>query len=60
MAKYQVNKEKCIGCGTCVASCEGGYELGEDGKSKVIDQEKAEKCGGEKICPFGAIEKDSE
>lgn len=57
MAKYKINKEKCIGCGVCVATCEGGFELGEDGKSKVIDQEKAEKCGGETICPYGAIEK---
>ena len=57
MAKYRVNKEKCLGCGVCMANCPGGTELGEDGKAKIIDQEKLEKCGGESVCPYGAIEK---
>jgi ferredoxin len=56
--KYKVNKEKCIGCGLCVTNCEGGTELEADGKAKVIDSEKAEKCGGEELCPYGAIEKE--
>ncbi len=54
---YKVNKEKCIGCGSCVQACEGAIELGDDGKAKVINQEKLEQCGGESVCPFGAIEK---
>jgi ferredoxin len=53
----KVNKEKCIGCGLCVAQCDGGIELKEDGKAEVIDSQKLEECGGEKICPYGAIEK---
>ena len=57
MSEYKVNKDKCIGCGVCVATCTGAYELEGDGKSHVIDQEKADKCGGETICPYGAIEK---
>jgi len=57
MAKYQVNKEKCLGCGVCMANCPGGTELGEDGKAKIIDSEKVEQCGGEEICPYGAVEK---
>ena len=40
MAKYQVNKENCIGCGVCLANCPEATELGEDGKAKIIDQEK--------------------
>jgi len=57
MAVYKVNKEKCIGCGLCVAECPGATEIKEDGKAEVIDSEKLEQCGGEKICPQGAIEK---
>jgi len=57
MAKqFKINKEKCIGCGVCVVSCEGATELGEDGKAKVIDSEKLEKCGGKEVCAYGAIE----
>ena len=58
--KFKINKEKCLGCGVCLANCPGGTELGEDGKAKVIDQEKLEKCGGESVCPYGAIEKTEE
>lgn len=57
MTEYKVNKEKCIGCGVCVVTCEGSTELEEDGKAKVIDSEKLEKCGGESVCLYGAIEK---
>ena len=55
-SKYKVNKEKCIGCGLCVATCPEGMELGEDGKAKVIDRDKVERCGGEALCPYQAIE----
>ena len=57
MAKYKINKEKCIGCGLCVIECPDATELKDDGKAEVIDSEKLEKCKGEKVCPYGAIEK---
>ncbi len=57
---FRINKEKCIGCGLCVSDCPGGTELEDDGKAKVIDQNKLEECGGEKVCPYGAIERSSE
>jgi len=57
MPKYKVNKEKCIGCGVCVANCPGATKIGEDGKAEVIDEEKLEKCGEENVCPVGAIVK---
>jgi ferredoxin len=54
---YKVNKEKCIGCGLCASECSGGAELGENRKAKIIDQKKLESYGGEKLCPYQAIEK---
>ncbi|MBA4320860.1 MAG: ferredoxin [Flavobacterium sp.] len=54
---FKVNKEKCLGCGVCQVNCPEGMELGEDGKAKIIDEKKLEKCGGESVCPYEAIEK---
>lgn len=57
---YKVNKEKCLGvdmCGVCMQNCPGATQKGRDGKAKIIDQEKLEKCGGESVCPMRAIEK---
>jgi len=56
----RINKEKCVGCGVCVASCDGATKLGEDGKAEVIDSGKLEKCGGKSVCPYGAIEETEE
>ena len=58
MANYKVNKKKCIGCGLCLTECSEATELKDDGKAEIIDSQKLEKCGGEKICPYGAIEKE--
>ncbi len=55
---YKINKQKCTGCQICVRSCPGATKIGTDGKAEVISQEKLEQCGGENLCPMGAIEKD--
>lgn len=54
-----VDKEKCIGCGTCVQLCPvNAISFDEDGKAK-IDQEKCIKCGTcEASCPVSAIKID--
>jgi ferredoxin len=57
MEKYEVNKDKCLGCGVCTVNCPGGVELDTDGKAKVIDADKVAGCGGADVCPHGAIEK---
>jgi len=51
-----VNKDICIGCGTCVSLCPGSFRLGEDGKSEPISQEESE-CVHNAIesCPVQAI-----
>ncbi|MFH1462179.1 MAG: ferredoxin [bacterium] len=53
---WQVNKEKCIGCGTCAALCPKGAEMDKDGKAKVIDSGELKECDAENLCPYGAIE----
>jgi ferredoxin len=57
--KVFVDKEKCIGCGACVAVCPDVFELKDDGKSHVISSEACEKtCDCEEaasICPVEAI-----
>ncbi len=55
----KIDKEKCIGCGTCVAICPvGAISLDADGKA-VIDKEKCINCGACKAtCPVDAIVED--
>lgn len=52
-----IDKEKCIGCGTCVDVCPvSAISLNDEGKAQ-IDQEKCIKCGTcEAVCPVMAIE----
>lgn len=35
MAKIVQEREKCIGCGACVALCPKFWEMAEDGKSNL-------------------------
>ena len=61
MAKVSVDKDKCVGCGACVAVAPEVFELGEDGKSSVksenVDGELLEKAKeAKKTCPVGAIQ----
>ncbi len=60
MAKVKVDKEKCIGCGACIAMVPTVFEMGDDGKSQV----KKEEVEGEELeevrraaelCPTQAI-----
>ena len=57
--KLSVDKDKCIGCGSCVSIAEEYFKLGEDGKSTVIKKydEKDKDIVSEAIgaCPVEAI-----
>jgi ferredoxin len=58
MFKIKLDKEKCIGCGTCVAVCVNNFEMDEGGKAKAINEE-VESLGcnrmAEENCPVNAI-----
>jgi ferredoxin len=40
MNKIKLEREKCIGCGSCQAMCPKYFELIEDGKSHIKDSTK--------------------
>ena len=40
MAKIKLEREKCIGCGSCQALCPKYFELIDDGKSHIVGATK--------------------
>lgn len=58
MAKIIVDRDKCIGCGTCVDVCPVGvYELDEEQKSVPVHPEECIAClACVTECPSEAIE----
>ena len=41
MSKVTQQRDKCIGCGTCVAVCPSFWHMGDDGKSSLKDAKDA-------------------
>lgn len=39
MAKVEVNKDKCIGCGACTAIAPDVFEFDDDGLAKAVKNE---------------------
>ena len=55
--KTSVNKEMCIGCGTCVSMCPEIFEMGDDNKAYAKEGVES-KCNLKDIaaaCPVSAI-----
>lgn len=58
MKKVVVDKEKCIGCGSCAAVAPKSFKMGDDGKARVLEPiGDAEETVKEAIegCPVEAI-----
>lgn len=61
--KAKVDKDKCIGCGTCIAIAPKSFKFGDDGKAEFIDTSASLSASDDaKIkeaidsCPVSAIE----
>lgn len=58
MTKVKVDKNLCIGCGTCVSMYPAVFEMGEDNKSHVKADADMSKCDLKDVattCPASAI-----
>ena len=42
MAKIKLEREQCIGCGSCAAVCQKYFEMADDGKSHIKNAANAE------------------
>jgi ferredoxin len=54
----KVNKDLCIGCGACEATCPKVFKVEDDGKSHVINPKGCENCDCQSACdncPVSAI-----
>ena len=64
MNKLKVDKNQCIGCGTCVSLYPDLFKIGADGKAQIVDGiEDIDESKIRKIvtsCPMVAIKKSSE
>ena len=54
--KINIDKEKCIGCGSCTAVCPDVFELDDNGKAYLKEggEETDEKCAQEAAQRFGS------
>jgi ferredoxin len=66
MSKIKIEREKCIGCGSCAALCSKYFEIADDGKSHLkggtgaeIDELEVEKIecaeSAAEACPVQCI-----
>ena len=61
MEKIKVNKDLCIGCGSCVSIAPDTFEFGDDGLAQAKEEEITEDVkDAAEACPTDAIELNEE
>lgn len=53
-----IDEGLCDGCETCAAICPEVFEIGDDGKSQVVNPDACDSCDCQEAinaCPTGAI-----
>lgn len=56
VVSLKLNKEKCVGCGMCLAVCPHQIFSLEGKKAVIVDKDACMECGAcEMNCPFGAL-----
>lgn len=60
MYKIELEKEKCIGCGACIAIDSDNFEFDEDGysvlKNETVENVTEELKSAKESCPVDAID----
>ncbi len=49
MSKIIIEREKCIGCGSCAALCPKYFKIGEDGKSALNGGKRDSSTGNDEL-----------
>lgn len=56
VSTLKLNKDKCKGCGLCIAVCPHRVFTMENGKADIVDKDRCMECGACALnCPFTAI-----